>query len=231
MLSDSTYKGSGPVSGLIKDLNPNGFQVRVKEPAYKNDRHVLETLCYWVMEKGSFDLDDGTKLQVGQASIGKEWQTISFPYTFNSIPIILTQIQSGNTSKWLVTRTQNITTSSFQVKIQLEEKRKRLSISNQTLGWFAILPGTHSIEGLTIWAKTQSNITHNWKTISFPLPQPQPQPSLLFTKLISYKGADPANTRIRNLSSNGFQIKLQEEQSRDRETRHIPEVIGYITLN
>ena len=213
----------------MKDVNPNGFQVRVKEPAYKNDIHVLETLCYWVVEKGIFDLDNGTKLQVGQASIGKEWQTISFPHTFDSIPVVLTQIQSGNTSQWLVARTQNLSPTSFQVKIQLQEKLKHLSIPNQTLGWFAIVPGTHSIEGLTILANNQSNITHNWKTVY--TSQLNPQSSLLFTKLITYKGEDPANTRIHNLSYNRFQIKLQEEQSRDRETRHIAETIGYITLN
>ena len=229
LISDSTYKGSDPVSGLMKDLNPNGFQVRVKEPAYKNDIHVLETLCYWVVEKGSFDLDDASILQVGQASIGKDWQTIAFPNSFDSIPIVLTQIQSGNTSQWLVVRTQNLSPTSFQVKIQLEEKLKNLSIPNQILGWVAILPGTHSIEGLTILANNQSNVTHNWKTVYNP--QFNTQSSLLFTKLISYKGADPTNTRIQNLSSTTFQIKLQEEQSRDKETQHIPETIGYIILN
>ena len=43
----------------------------------------------------------------------------------------------------------------------------------------------------------------------------------------TYYGTDTANLRYRNLTGTGVDIKVEEEQSRDTETAHTSETVGY----
>ena len=72
------------------------------------------------------------------------------------------------------------------------------------------------------------NINHNVKTIKYN--QPFIYQPLLFTKLSSFNGKDTCNTRIIDSNNKSFKIKVQEDQSKDKEMSHINENFNYFSI-
>jgi len=72
-------------------------------------------------------------------------------------------------------------------------------------------------------------VNHNSKTVSFTKDFFTKQPNLL-TRCSTYNGSDPANTRIEQTLSLSFNVRIQEETSRDAETKHVNENVSYIAV-
>jgi hypothetical protein len=53
----------------------------------------------------------------------------------------------------------------------------------------------------------------------------------LIADLQTYDGTDSAALRYRNLSSSAVDMRVEEEQSRDTETNHTTEVLGYLVVD
>ena len=80
--------------------------------------------------------------------------------------------------------------------------------------------------GKKMIAGVMENIYQEWKTVSFPI-QFTRQP-VIFTQVVSSKDDTPVTTRIRNVSTNQFELKLQEETANDN--LHGRENIAWIAI-
>ena len=114
--------------------------------------------------------------------------------------------------------------------LQEEEQLNNGGHVTETIGWVAIDQGVATdgdtiIEGgMTPDVFTQATKTHTFES-SF-----DSAPTLL-TKLSTFDGADPANSRIKSVDVNGFSAMVQEEQSRDREVVHTTESLAFLAFN
>ena len=79
-----SLQGSDPAVIRIRDVDENGFEIRVQEWDYLDDSHVLETVSYLVMERGSYTLKDGTKVEAGgfDTSNVDSFGSVSFNQSF-----------------------------------------------------------------------------------------------------------------------------------------------------
>ncbi len=82
--------------------------------------------------------------------------------------------------------------------------------------------------GIQLFGRKPESVGDGWYAVAFP--STQPDPLVVLAAMETTLGANPAGTRIRNLNQNGFQIRIEEEQSKDDETRHTEEGIGYLVL-
>ncbi len=80
--------------------------------------------------------------------------------------------------------------------------------------------------GKKMVAGVMENVNQNWKTISLPIDFPTKP--LIFSQVITTKENTPVTTRIRNVSTSQFELKLQEEEGEDN--RHIRENIAWIAI-
>ncbi len=80
--------------------------------------------------------------------------------------------------------------------------------------------------GKKMVAGVMENVNQNWKTISLPIDFPTKP--LIFSQVITTKENTPVTTRIRNVSTSQFELKLQEEEGEDN--RHIRESIAWIAI-
>jgi len=80
--------------------------------------------------------------------------------------------------------------------------------------------------GKKMIAGVMENVYQEWKTVSFPI-QFTRKP-LIFAQVVSSKDDTPVTTRIRNVSTNQFEIKLQEETANDN--LHSRENIAWIAI-
>ncbi len=99
----------------IRNVDENGFEIRVQEWDYLDGWHKLETVSYLVMELGSYSLEDGTKVEAGRIESNKTkgFETINFSWSFQENPVVITSILSINETDALTTRIRNIDTQSF----------------------------------------------------------------------------------------------------------------------
>ena len=112
--------------------------------------------------------------------------------------------------------------------MQEEELLNSSGHATETIGWVVLTNGIYNIDNILLESVTVNNVNNNFKNINFNNTF-NSSPNLL-TKLISYNGSDTANTRVNNLNNTSFNIQIDEEQSKDNETSHIPETIGYMVF-
>ena len=74
---------------------------------------------------------------------------------------------------------------------------------------------------------TKINVTDRWRSISFP--RKLAAPGLLAAGQTADHN-DPVTVRYGALTSTGAKVRMQEEWSYDRETRHGPERVGWVAI-
>lgn len=79
-----------------------------------------------------------------------------------------------------------------------------------------------------LWGRTPTAITQDWYPVRFTAGLGD-VPVVLAT-LATFDGGNPAGIRTRNVSWNGFEVRVEEERSYDPETEHIAEAVGYLAL-
>ena len=76
------------------------------------------------------------------------------------------------------------------------------------------------------FGETGECVTHEWFSVN--LASDYGRRPAVVAGIQTFAGTDPAAVRIRNAGGRGFEVKVEEERSRDREVRHLPESIGYV---
>ncbi len=80
--------------------------------------------------------------------------------------------------------------------------------------------------GKKMVAGVMENVSENWKTVSFPIQFSQSP--LVFTQVVSNKDTSAVITRLRNISANQFELKLQEEEANT--DPHFRETVSWIAM-
>lgn len=216
----------------IRNVYSNSFELRLQEPSYEDGRHAQESVSYLVIEAGDWTLEDGTRISAGTHDSNRltssGFDSINLT-GFDSPPTVLSQVQTFNESDWVTTRTQGQSSSSFQVALQEEESHNNDAHQEETIGWLAIdQEVTENGDPLLEGGTTGRAYTHSRSTVSFSQ-EFDSTPSVI-AKLGSYYEADTANIRLDSITSAGFGVRVQEEQSLDSEILHTTESISFLAL-
>lgn len=228
-----SYNGGDPAIARITDIQDDSFSVYVQEAEYKDGKHTDESVSYLVLEAGSWELEDGTLLEVGvlgtKANIATSWKNINFDSDFDTTPAILSQIQTQNGEQFVRTRQNSASVDGFALAMEEEEKYKRSGHAGEKIGWLAIESGSGSWNGLEYQAgQTGRIVDHDWETISFE--QSFDQAPNLFASVSSYKGGDPVGLRHLSLGASEVQLRVEEDQSFDSEILHTKESVDFLAI-
>jgi hypothetical protein len=228
IMQPPTYNGGDPSTIRIRSVSTNSFQFQIDEWECRDGAHITETIGYVVVEAGEHVLSDGTKLKAGTVSATEAFSTVSFASGFGSTPLVLTQAQTVNEGTAVVTRQQEVSGTGFQVRLQEQEAADGVHAS-ETVGWLAIEVGAGSAGGLLFEAGvTADEVTHEWHAVSFT--QSFSSAPVFLSGLQTFDGGDTATLRCRNVAAGGAEVFIEEEDSRDDETDHTTEVVGYLAL-
>ena len=228
-----SYNGGDPAIARITDLQSDRFSVYLQEPDYKDKKHTKESLSYLVLEAGSWQLADGTILEVGtidtNATTTSSWSNINFDSEFSATPAIFSQVQTNNGKSFVRTRQKAASSDGFELAMEEEEALKLSGHATETVGWLAIESGSGSWDGLDYQAgSTGNNIDHTWDTVNFG--QSFDRSPNLFASLASFNGGDAAGLRYRSLGASAVQLKVEEDQSLDREIGHTSEIANFLAI-
>ena len=227
------YNEADPAIVRLDNISADSFEAMIQEPEYNDGIHEGETVSYFVFEAGTWQLEDGSLLEVGINSnsdlVPREFDEITFEQEFETSPVIMSQVQTSNGGDFVRTRQKNPTPDSFFMGMEEQEANRTSGHISEDLGWLAIEPGSGAWGDSTYYAgQTGNSVTHEWSNINFnSLFEETPQ---LMAGISSYDGADPSGLRYLNLDSNGVEIKVEEDQSQDVETDHTTEVVDFLAV-
>lgn len=234
-----SFNGAQPALVRLDNVTENSFEAKMLEPNYLVNAgqgyHSPETVSYFVFEAGTWQLEDGTLLEVGTTTSdglvnnGAGFDTVDFNLNFETDPVVISQVQTENEADFVRTRQRNSTVNSFDVAMEEEEANKNSGHASETIGYLAIEAGSGESGAFTYYAdNTGDTINETWSDVDFNgLFSEAPQ---VLAGISSYDGADSVGLRYRNLDSTGVEIKLEEEKSFDSEIGHIRETVDFLLI-
>lgn len=217
--------------GVIRlcNVDATGFEIKIAEWDYQDGIHPEETVSYLVMEKGRTTLPDGSIIEAGTFTGAPTNQNIKYSAPFNKVPVVITTVSSDNESDTISGRLSKITTSSFAYYFKEQEKNKNVH-AKEIVNFIAWEPGMGKIGTVQFEvARTTTGLTDAWSTI--PFQQTFPQPPLFLADMQTNNNTDTCTLRARGVTATDAPVKVEEEQSKDVETTHPKETVGFILLN
>ena len=223
----STFNGGDGVSTRVRRITRTGFDLMIDEWDYKDGVHAAETVDYLAILPGIHDIG-GLKVIAESRLINHNAVNHSFSESFDSIPVVFTQVSSFNGASATIVRAKNITTSQIQLKLDEEEKNDRRHLL-ETVSIIAFEQGSADFRNLSFSFLTR-NVDHTRKAINLPS---NAGTTLIFADMQTTTGGDPCTLRIDDKTSSGFDIFVHEEKSKNSEMGHSKESIGimFITKN
>jgi hypothetical protein len=237
--------GNGGDPAVVRvEVNPQdcsfgangGFAIRIQEWGYLDDQHVSETVSYLVMERGSHRLSDGTQVEAGRletdSTSGFVRTDFEAPFPDGVIPVVVTAVTSVNEADAVTTRVRNIDSSGFEVRMQEQEKNAQQH-AKEMIDYIAWGPSADVVDGMAFEVgRTADVVTDRAYTLVFDSPQGAfTAAPYLLAGMQTTDGGDTADLRWLNRDVGAVDLWVDEEQSRDSETRHTTESIGYILLS
>lgn len=219
-----------PAVARIRNVTGSGFEVRVQEWDYLDGRHSPERVDYIVIEAGSYELPGGTRVEAGRfnADAVGGFASINFGRKFNAVPVVLTAIGSANEGDAVTLRLKDITIAGFDYRIQEQESNDRRHVAEEA-GYIAWEPSAGTMDGFAFEiGRTSNAVTHAYQAV--PFYEPFSSPPVVVAAMQTTDGGDTAAGRWQNKQAAAFQVKVEEEQSRDAETNHTTEVIGFMAF-
>jgi hypothetical protein len=215
----------------IRDVDSTGFDIRIQEWDYLDGTHTTEKVGYIVMERGSYTLEDGTKLEAGSFDSDSisYFGWINFAQAFNQVPVVVSAVVSFNEEDAVCCRLKNINTTGFDFSMQEQELNSQ-SHCTETISYIAWEPSSGAVDNLVFEVdRTQDVINEDFRNISFN--QTLMDVPVFIADMQTAEGSDTANIRWDIKDIYGVDVKLSEEQSMDSETKHTAEVIGYMVFS
>ena len=219
-----------PATVRIRNIDETGFEIRVQEWNYLNDTHGYETVSYLAMEAGNWELKDGTRIEANyiETNATTFWESVLWDQSFTQIPVVIASVATNNGDDAVITRLRNITSTEFEICMFEQEANSKHHVF-ETISYIAWEPSSGEFNGIRFEVdKTLEAVTHQPYDISYQ--ESFVNPPALLANMQTTNGADTANLRWLSNSDFGAEIRVQEERSKDSETNHNAEVVGYMSF-
>ncbi len=217
----------------VKNINGSGFDVRIQEWDYLDGIHGDEIVSYFVIEKGTYELSDGTRIEadIFTSSGTTSFVQHSFQQSYSEAPVVMTSIASYNDEQAVACRKKTISSAGFYYLLQEQEVYKD-GHDQETVSYIAWEPSDGTVNGFTysVGIRTKVNkkfVWTNFRDLDRDVFQDTPY---IVADMLTTNGMDTTEIRCRNGSSTGVEMVLEEEKSRDSETWHPYENVGYIAV-
>jgi len=230
-----SLNNSDPAVIKVSNVDISGFDISIQEWDYLDGIHPTETVGYFVIERGSYSLADGTRFEAGSFSTGrtKLFKKVLFNQSFNDPPVVITSISTVNEEDAVSSRVKDVTTYGFKFRMQEQESKGEAGESHiaETISYIAWEPSLGSVDGLTFEVgKTDDLVTRKSHKISFNQSFADDAP-VFIADMQTAGGVDTCNIRWKNKTESNVDVLIDEEQSLDREVMHASEVVGYMLFS
>ena len=224
-----SYNGGDPCVIRLRNVTKTGFDIRLAEWNYLDGAHVAETVNYLVLEKGRTTLPNGSIVEAGSFTGTTSFKTTAFSKAFTRKPVVITTVASENEPDTISGRIRAVGLTSFAYYFR-EQEKNRNTHANETVNFIAWEPGKGTVGSIQFEAATTAlAVTNAWFTPSFK--GSYNQPPLLLADMQTTQNTDTSALRVQNTTATDFQVKVEEEKSKDTEVAHPAEAVGYLVID
>jgi PKD repeat protein len=220
-----------PAVVRLDGIDTSGFWIRVQEWDYLDGAHKPEEVSYLVVESGTHQLPDGTSVEAGyiETDVTGDFAPVDFLQPFGAAPVVLASVASFIETDAVTARVRNVTETGFEVGMFEQEANAPVHAAEE-IGFIAWPQSAGTLEGLRYEVgRTAAEVDHKPYGLTFTTTFAGPP--RFFADTQTANDGDPATLRLKNKSETDVQIVIDEEQSRDRDTRRRrDEAVGYIVL-
>ncbi|WP_248910118.1 glucosamine inositolphosphorylceramide transferase family protein [Halocatena marina] len=199
-------------------------------------RFTGEILSFELLEGSADDVNvfvDGQKVSLTELNasgasartltVDEPWQTYQLAGQYES-PVVIASPLSYAGSNPCHVRLQNVSSESFDARIEEWDYLNDIHY-DETVGSLAIESGTHGLDNGSTVEVGRTLADHTWSSVSFD--QTFDQTPLVFCQSETMQGNQAIVTRVSNVSSEGFDVKVQEEEANGS---HKVESLGYVAI-
>jgi hypothetical protein len=225
----ATFDGDDPADVRLKEVQSDGANLFVEEEASVDDelRHTDETIQFAVAWSGP--IQDASGSVIGEAGVTKtvqadrgEWHTISLDETYDN-PVVFAQIMSHEGADPCHVRVRNVKSSSFEYQIEEWGYLDGAHVEEE-IGYMVFEKGRHNLDDGTLLEVQTVSADHTWSDVGFEMNFGR-EPAVV-TRSQTQNGPDEIVTRQRNLTSEGVDVRVQEEEASNGD--HVNETIGVL---
>ena len=164
-------------------------------------------------------------IEAGSVKADSNWRSVYFPKSFTSTPVIIATIMSENGGDNSHVDLRNPSPHGFEVRVEEDNDADGVHVNPEEIGWIAIEPGVYMFRGKLLIAG-MAEVDHSWTHISFPINFSSTP--VIVASIMTENDPDNAHIDLRNPSSSGFEIRIEEDLGEDGE--HSLETVGWIAL-
>jgi hypothetical protein len=182
------------------------------------------------MEKGNFTLADGTQIEAGRIETDKtgRFGEFNFSQSFQDAPVVIAGVSSFNEADAVTGRLRNISNQGFEFCMQEQELNSKNHLT-ETVDYIAWQSSKGTLNGYTFEvSKTADKVKDSFYSIKFE--QSFASSPHFLADMQTADGKNTANVRWQNKNNHSVEVQIDEEQSKDTETRHGTEVVGYMVF-
>lgn len=224
LMSDGTllYDQNGAFDAL--DDGESGletFSYTVSDTSGATDEASVSVTIQGITPVARTPIGQSGTVSVSQDS-ADQWHSVSFDASINDAVVVMGPI-SFNNNEAATTRVRDVTDTGFQFQIDEWDYLDGVHVA-ESISWLAVSEGTHQLaDGRTIVAGTQ-DVGVAFMNVSF---GETLNDAVVLAEVTSVNDSDAVTTRIRSVESDGFQVKLQEEEAQGP---HVRETVSWIAL-
>jgi hypothetical protein len=226
-----SYNGVQPAILRIQNVDNTGFDIRIQEWEYLDGTHKFETVGYIIMERGSYTLGDGTRVEAGifTANNTTSLKTVNFKNSFNQTPVVIAAVVSYKEIDAVFCRTKANGTNGFEVRLQEQELNPKSHLTEK-VAYIAWEPSSGIVNNVEFEINIKSGINSRIQEILFN--QTFTNSPVFISDMQTGNETDPANVRWKkNKDAQGVHVKISEEKSLDNETFHTAETLGFMVFS
>ncbi|MEO1258230.1 MAG: hypothetical protein AAFZ15_05515 [Bacteroidota bacterium] len=223
-----TDNDNAAVAVRMRNISTQGFEMKISEEENADGVHQEETVSWLAIEPGDF-IGDDFELEAGTFSnVNHQLDSLPFDLPFVQPPLFWSTVISNNDLDPIGIRHANITTSQVELFLQEETSSdSETDHANESVSFLAINQGASLTNGRgEVFGETgQVNLTNAWTTVS--LSREYTKPVVIFGGM-SNNDTDPALIRVRNVSGNSLEVRLQEWSYQDG--NHGTETVSWMVV-
>lgn len=223
-----SYNYEDPCHIRLRNVQSDRFEFRIEEWSYLDGSHGPEQIRYMVVESGTHELSDGTRVEAGTTTGNHQFTDVSFDHMFDLAPVSFSQCQTYNGPHPVVTRNRNVSNDGFETRLQEEEGQDGWH-TDETIGYVAFQPNAGTSDGTKYEVgRADKLFDHQWNSVMYEQDYKSPH---LVADMETTNGGNTCGLRWKNITSRGCSLMVEEEQSSNKETNHVGEEIGYFVFD
>jgi Concanavalin A-like lectin/glucanases superfamily len=227
-----SYRDATPAAVGIRQTDATGFELRLQLWDESSRSPTPEMVGYLVIERGRFQLADGTSLESGTIDTDPTYpvHSMAFSQPFRVTPVVVTATTTVQDSMVVTGRPMRVGTQGLQFHLQARGPSRPLD-GLQTVSYVAWEPSSGNLDGLVFEVSTTRAMTHEqFQTI--PYHQIFPTAPVFLADIQSSQGGSPINVRWDQKDLEGIDVKIDDAPDLHAEgaaTQH-SDVVGYILI-